>query len=50
MTMGTAIGSLVFILESAVMNSMGYGATTWQWWAMILLTALYALIVMIFWN
>ena len=48
--MGTAIGSLVFILESAVMNSMGYDATTWQWWAIILLTALHALITEIFWD
>lgn len=48
--MKTAIGNLVLILESIVMNSMGYGITTWQWWAMILLTALYALITMIFWD
>lgn len=49
--MKTAISSLVFILESAVMNSIGYGATTWQWWAMILLTALYALLITeIFWD
>ena len=46
--MRTAIGGLVFILESAVMNSMGYSITTWQWWAMILLTVLYALINIIF--
>lgn len=50
MTMRIFISGLVLILESAVMNSMGYGVTTWQWWAMILLTVLYALIVMIFWN
>lgn len=48
--MKTVISGLVLILESAVMNSMGYDVTTWQWWAMILLTVLYALIVMIFWN
>jgi hypothetical protein len=28
--MRTFIGGLVLILESAVMNSMGYGVTTWQ--------------------
>lgn len=48
--MGTAIGVLVLILESIVMNSMGYGITTWQWWAMLLLTVLYALIAIIFWG
>ena len=50
MTMRIAIVSLVLILESAVMNSMGYGVTTWQWWAMILLTVLYTLITLIFWG
>lgn len=48
--MGTAIGVLVLILESIVMNSMGYGITIWQWWAMFLLTVLYALIAIIFWD
>lgn len=48
MTIKTAIGSLVLILEGIVMNSMGYDITTWQWWTMILLTVLYALITMIF--
>ena len=48
--MRKVIGGLVLILESAVMNSMGYGVTTWQWWAMILLTVLYALIIAIFFG
>ena len=42
MTMKTVISGLVLILESTVMCSMGYGINTWQWWAMILLTVLYA--------
>lgn len=40
--MTTVVSSLVLILESTVMCSMGYGINTWQWWAMILLTVLYA--------
>lgn len=40
--MMTVVSSLVLILESTVMCSMGYGINTWQWWAMILLTVLYA--------
>lgn len=43
--MTTVVSSLVLILESTVMHSMGYGINTWQWWAMILLTILYALIL-----
>ena len=43
--MMTVVSSLVLILESTVMNSMGYGINTWQWWAMILLTVLYAFIL-----
>lgn len=43
--MMTVVSSLVLILESTVMCSMGYAITTWQWWAMILLTILYAFIV-----
>lgn len=39
--MMTVVSSLVLILESTVMCSMGYAITTWQWWAMILLTVLY---------
>lgn len=40
--MKNIICGLVLILESTVMCSMGYGINTWQWWAMILLTVLYA--------
>ena len=40
--MMTVVSSLVLILESTVMCSMGYAITTWQWWAVILLTILYA--------
>lgn len=40
--MTTVVSSLVLILESTVMCSMGYSINTWQWWAMILLTVLYA--------
>ena len=31
--MMTVVSSLVLILESTVMCSMGYAITTWQWWA-----------------
>lgn len=43
--MKNIICGLVLILESTVMCSMGYGINTWQWWAMILLTVLYAFIL-----
>lgn len=43
--MENIICGLVLILESTVMCSMGYGINTWQWWAMILLTVLYAFIL-----
>ena len=33
--MTTVVSSLVLILESTVMCSMGYSINTWQWWAMI---------------
>lgn len=39
--MKTVVRSLVLILESTVMRSIGYSIDTWQWWAMILLTVLY---------
>lgn len=29
--MMTVVSSLVLILESTVMRSMGYGINTWQW-------------------
>lgn len=40
--MKTVVRSLVLILESTVMRSIGYSIDTWQWWAIILLTVLYA--------
>lgn len=43
--MKNIICDLVLILESTVMCSMGYAINTWQWWAMILLTVLYAFIL-----
>jgi len=43
--MTIVVSSLVLILESTVMSSIGYGINTWQWWAMILLTVLYAFIL-----
>lgn len=46
--MMTVVSSLVLILESTVMCSMGYAITTWQWWAVFLLTVLYAFILLLF--
>lgn len=46
--MMTVVSSLVLILESTVMCSMGYSINTWQWWAMILLTILYAFALLLF--
>ena len=46
--MMTVVSSLVLILESIVMYSMGYAITTWQWWAVILLTILYAFALLLF--
>lgn len=46
--MMTVVSSLVLILESTVMCSMGYAITTWQWWAVILLTILYAFALLLF--
>lgn len=46
--MKNIICGLVLILESTVMCSMGYGINTWQWWAMILLTVLYAFTLLLF--
>lgn len=46
--MMTVVSSLVLMLESTVMCSMGYGITTWQWWAVILLTILYAFALLLF--
>lgn len=46
--MKTIIGGLILILESIVMGNMGYGMLTWQWWVMILLTVLYAFVLMFF--
>lgn len=46
--MTTVVRSLVLILESTVMCSMGYSINTWQWWAMILLTILYAFALLLF--
>lgn len=46
--MRNIICGLVMALESIVINSMGYAITTWQWWAVILLTVLYAFTLMLF--
>ena len=46
--MTTVVSSLVLILESTVMCSMGYSINTWQWWAVILLTILYAFALLLF--
>ena len=43
--MKTVVRSLALILESTVMRSIGYGIGTWQWWAIILLTVLYAFVL-----
>lgn len=48
MTMKTVIGGLVLALESIIIHSMGYAITTWQWWAVFLLTVLYAFILLLF--
>lgn len=40
--MKTVIGYLALIFESIIMCSMGYPITTWQWWAIVMLTILYA--------
>lgn len=48
MTMKTVIGGLVLALESIIIHSMGYSINTWQWWAMILLTILYAFALLLF--
>ena len=45
--MKTVVRSLVLILESTVMRSIGYSIDTWQWWAMILLTVLYAFVSLV---
>lgn len=45
--MKTVIGCLVLVLESIIMCSIGYSVATWQWWAMILLTLLYAFTLML---
>lgn len=39
------IGCIVLILESIVMMSIGYNIFTWQWWAILLLTVLYAFVI-----
>lgn len=46
--MENIICGLVLALESIVIHSMGYAITTWQWWAVILLTILYAFVSMLF--
>lgn len=46
--MKTVVGGLVLALESIVMCSIGYSIASWQWWAMILLTVLYAFSLMFF--
>ena len=46
--MRNIICGLVLALESIVIHSMGYAITTWQWWAVILLTILYAFALMLF--
>jgi hypothetical protein len=46
--MKTVIGGLVLALESIIIHSMGYAITTWQWWAVFLLTVLYAFILLLF--
>ena len=43
--MKKVVSSLVLILESTVMRSIGYSIDTWQWWAIILLTVLYAFVL-----
>lgn len=46
--MRNIICGLVLALESIVIYSMGYAITTWQWWAVILLTILYAFALLLF--
>lgn len=46
--MMTVVSGLVLALESIVIHSMGYAITTWQWWAVILLTILYAFALLLF--
>lgn len=46
--MRNIICGLVLALEGIVIHSMGYAITTWQWWAVILLTVLYAFILLLF--
>lgn len=38
--MKTVIGYLALILESTIMCGIGYPITTWQWWAIAMLTIL----------
>ena len=42
--MKTVLGYLALILESTIMCSIGYPITTWQWWAIVMLTILYAFV------
>lgn len=46
--MSNIICGLVLALESIIIHNMGYDITTWQWWAVILLTVLYAFILLLF--
>lgn len=43
--MKTVIGYLALILESTIMCSIWYPITTWQWWAIVILTMLYAFVM-----
>lgn len=43
--MKTVIGYLALILESTIMCGIGYPITTWQWWAIVILTMLYAFVM-----
>ena len=36
------VTTMILVLEGIVMKSIGYDLGTWQWWAITLLTPLYA--------
>lgn len=41
------ISTLCMIMASVILTCMGYGVSTWQWWAIILLMVMYRLAALI---
>ena len=42
MMIKTIVKYLALMIEGFVLVSIGYGITTWQWWAIIIATGVYA--------